>query len=59
MEAVRQGHSEALAGESRDPSSRPGGTQDDNFFLPGACPELAAGPRMIMSGNKGVVGRPQ
>ena len=29
-EAVRQRHSEALAEESQNPSSRPGGTPDDN-----------------------------
>ena len=32
-EVVQRRHSEATAEESQDPSSRPGGTQDDNSFF--------------------------
>jgi len=35
-----------------------GGTQDDNYSLRGACPELAEGLRITEAGISGVVGQP-
>ena len=34
------------------------GTQDDNYFLRGACPELAEGLRMTNAAIRRVVGQP-
>ena len=35
-----------------------GGTQNDNYSLRGACPELAEGLRMTKADMSGVVGQP-
>ena len=58
LEAVRQRHSGASAEESQNPSSRPGWTQDDNSTLPGACPELVEGLRIITAALRRVVREP-